>query len=55
MSDNLKMYHGQAGKDKYAAIPDDFSNRIIETTIKAIKEAYNEFMEDLLQEAQEAY
>lgn len=52
---NLKMYHGQATKDKYAAIPDDLGERIITTTMKAIKEAYDEFMDDLLMEAQEAY
>ena len=55
MNDNLKMYHGQAAKDKYAMIPDDLGDRIITTTMKAIKEAYKEFMDDLMQEAQEAY
>jgi hypothetical protein len=54
-NDNLKMYHGQASKDPYAMIPDDLSERIISTTMKAIKEAYKEFMDDLLIEAQEAY
>ena len=52
---NLKMYHGQATKDKYAAIPDDLEPRIISTTMKLIKEAYNEFLDDLMMEAQEAY
>ena len=52
---NAKIYHGQAEIDDYAKIPDDIGNRIIETTFKAIQEAYNEFMDDLLQEAQEAY
>ncbi len=52
---NAKMYHGQAETDKYAKIPDDLEPAIIATTLKAIKEAYNEFMDDLLQEAQEAY
>ena len=52
---NAKMYHNQAEVDEYAKIPDDLGNRIIETTFKAIQEAYNEFMDDLLQEAQEAY
>lgn len=52
---NAKMYHGQAEVDKYAKIPDDLTDRIITTTMKAIKEAYQEFMDDLMQEAQEAY
>lgn len=52
---NAIMYHGQAEVDKYAKIPDDLSAQIIETTMKAIKEAYQEFMDDLMQEAQEAY
>ena len=54
MTDNLIMYHGQATKDKYAMIPDT-TPHIIETTFKAIEEAYTEFMQDLLLEAQEAY
>lgn len=49
------IYHGQAEIDDYAKIPDDLGTRIIETTYKAIVEAYNEFMDDLMQEAQEAY
>ena len=49
------MYHGQAEVDKFAKIPDDLSTQIIETTMKAIKEAYQEFMDDLMQESQEAY
>lgn len=52
---NAKMYHGQAEVDKFAKIPDDLTDRIIETTMKAIKDAYQEFMDDLMQEAQEAY
>lgn len=54
-SDNLIMYHGQASKDPYAMIPDDLSERIISTTMKAIKEAYKEFLDDLLIESMEAY
>ncbi len=54
-SDNLIMYHNQASKDPFAMIPDDLGDRIISTTMKAIKEAYKEFMDDLLLEAQEAY
>jgi hypothetical protein len=50
----LNIYHGQADKDIFATVP-DLSDRIIRTTMKEIKEAYNEFMEDLLMEAQEAY
>lgn len=52
---NAKMYHGQAETDKYAKIPDDLEPAIIQTTIKLIKEAYNEFLDDLLLESQEAY
>lgn len=50
----LKMYHGQATKDIFAEVP-DLSERIISTTMKEIKEAYNEFMQDLLLESLEAY
>lgn len=52
---NLLMYHNQASKDPYAMIPDDLSERIISTTMKAIKEAYKEFFDDLLIESMEAY
>lgn len=51
---NAIMYHNQATKDKYAMIPDTTPS-IIETTLKAIEEAYTEFMQDLMMEAQEAY
>ncbi len=54
-SDNLIMYHGQASKDPFAMVPDDLGDRIISTTMKAIKEAYNEFMDDLMMESLEAY
>ena len=50
----LKMYHKQADKDIFAQVP-DLSDRIIKTTMKEIKEAYKEFMEDLLLESMEAY
>jgi len=50
----LRQYHYQAEKDIFAAVP-DLSDRIIRTTMKEIKEAYNEFMQDLLLESQEAY
>jgi hypothetical protein len=51
---NAKMYHNQADVDKYAKL-EDLEPAIITTTMKAIKEAYNEFMADLMLEAQEAY
>ena len=50
----LKMYHGQASKDPFAMVP-DLEPAIISTTIKLIKEAYNEWLDDLMLEAQEAY
>lgn len=53
-SDNLIMYHGQASKDPFAMI-DDLEPAIITTTLKLIKEAYNEWLDDLMLEAQEAY
>ena len=52
---NAIMYHGQAEVDKFAKIPDDLEPAIIQTTLKAIKEAYQEFIDDLQLEAQEAY
>lgn len=52
---NLKLYHNQAQKDKYAMIPDDLSERIITTTMKEIIAAYLESLDDLMLEAQEAY
>ena len=51
---NLIMYHNQASKDKFAEIP-DMSYRIAEATIKAIGEAYREYLQELMLEAQEAY
>lgn len=51
---NLKMYHNQAERDRFAEVP-DLSERIIRTTMKEIKAAYEEFMEDLLLESLEAY
>lgn len=51
----LLMYHKQAEKDIFAQVP-DLSDRIITTTLKEIREAYQEsLMNDLLLEAQEAY
>lgn len=52
---NAIMYHSQAEVDTYAKIPDDLEPAIISTTIKLIKEAYNEWLDDLMLEAQEAY
>ena len=50
----LEIYHYQAEKDIFAKVP-DLSDRIIRTTMKEIKAAYDEFMEDLLMESMEAY
>lgn len=50
----INIYHGQAEKDIFAQVP-DLSERIISTTMKEIKEAYDEFMQELLLESQEAY
>ena len=51
---NAIMYHNQADVDKWAKEPDDTPG-IMTASIKAIREAYNEFIEDLMLEAQEAY
>lgn len=53
-NNNLNIYHGQADKDIFAQVP-DLTDRIIRTTMKEIREAYNEFMQDLLLESLEAY
>ena len=51
----LKMYHYQADRDIFAEIP-DLTERIIQTTMKAIQEAYEDsLLQDLILEAQEAY
>lgn len=52
---NLQIYHYQTGKDWDAVKEDAFKSRIIETTMKQILDSYNEFMQDLIAEAQEAY
>lgn len=54
MRENAVMYHEQADIDKYAKEP-DLKQRIIETTMQQILDSYNEFMQDLLAESQEAY
>lgn len=51
---SLEMYHYQATKDIFAEVP-DLSDRIVRTTMKEIKAAYEEFMQDLLLESMEAY
>ena len=51
---SINIYHGQAEADIFANVP-DLSDRIIRTTMKQIKESYEEFMQDLLLESQEAY
>ena len=55
MRENAQFYHNQAEIDFWAKQPDDLGSRIIETTIDAIMDAYDEFMQDLLYECQEAY
>lgn len=51
----LRAYHYQAEKDIFAEVP-DLSDRIITTTLKEIREAYQEALyNDLLLESQEAY
>lgn len=53
-NNNAIMYHKQAEVDKDAK-QFDLKQRIIETTMQQILESYNEFMQDLLAEGQEAY
>lgn len=50
---NLQQYHYQASKDWDATIVS--ASAIIETTMDAILESYNEFMAELLTEQMEAY
>ena len=54
MKEKAVIYHQQADIDKYAKEP-DLKSRIIETTMQQIIDSYNEFMQELLTEAQEAY
>ena len=49
----LQQYHYQAGKDWDATIVT--ASAIIETTMDAILESYNEFLADLMVEQLEAY
>lgn len=50
----ISIYHNQAEKDVFAE-KQDLKSRIIETTMQQILESYNEFLSDLMSEAQEAY
>ena len=49
-----KVYHGQADIDKWAKFGESESG-IATASMKQIKEAYHELMDDLLLESQEAY
>lgn len=51
----LETYHGQADVDIFAKTYDKEGPAIITASLKEIKEAYQEFMQDLLLESQEAY
>ena len=51
---NLRTYHGQADFDEFSR-KDDKRFNIPASSYKQIKEAYKEFMDDLLLESQEAY
>lgn len=51
-----KVYHGQADVDKYSKVTDrDYTPAVSVVSIRQIKEAYNELMEELMLESQEAY
>lgn len=54
MKKTAKMYHEQAKVDNFAKKEDCFDN-VPMTNYKQIKEAYKEFLEDLMLESQEAY
>ncbi len=52
----LKIYHGQAEKDIYAdRYHKDECPGIATSSMKEIKAAYNEFLQELMLESQEAY
>ena len=53
----IGIYHGQAEKDIFAEKigKNDLKGKIIEVTMQQIMDAYDEFIGDLMQEAQEAY
>ena len=50
----LRQYHYQAEEDKFAKQPDNYTGYVT-ANMKDIKAAYDEFMQDLLLESQEAY
>lgn len=54
ITNNSKVYHGQADIDKWAKYGESESG-IVTASLKQIKEAYQELMNDLLLESQEAY
>ena len=49
-----KVYHGQADIDKWAKFGDGDTG-IVTASLKQIREAYNELLDDLMLESQEAY
>ena len=49
-----RQYHYQADVDIFAKSDDNYTGYLT-ARIKDIKDAYNEFMQDLLLESQEAY
>ena len=57
MNNTAKIYHGQAGVDNYAKYiyKDEQIPYIVTASMKQIRDAYNELMDDLLLESQEAY
>ena len=50
----IRQYHYQAEVDIYAKQPDNYTGYVT-ANMKDIKDAYEEFMQDLLLESQEAY
>lgn len=50
----IRQYHYQADVDLFAKQPDNYTGYFT-ACVKDIKDAYNEFMQDLLLESQEAY
>ena len=50
----IRTYHYQATEDYYAKQPDNYTGYFT-ARMKDIKDAYTEFMQDLLLEGQEAY
>ena len=51
----IRTYHYQASEDIFAKMETNDTPGIATTTIRQIKEAYNELMQDLILEAMEAY